>query len=88
MNITYTNTISDDDCNKLRTSARWPQMHPDQISAGLKNMEYIHSQLNDGYCIQVDLMAAKGREAFYEKFGFVKRPDDNWGCGMTQRIKK
>ena len=53
-----------------------------------KIMEYIHSQLKDGYCIQVDLMSAKGKERFYEGFDFIKRPDDNFGCGMTQRIKK
>jgi len=138
MNITYTNTISVEDCNKLRNSAGWPQMHSDQIKIGLKNsafiiaakdgettigmarivsdggyvvfivdvlvlpeyqrkgigktmmgeiMEYIRDNLKDGYCIQVDLMAAKGKERFYEEFGFVKRPDDNFGCGMTQRIK-
>jgi GNAT superfamily N-acetyltransferase len=28
-------------------------------------MEYIHRMLGDGYCIQVDLMAAKGMEAIY-----------------------
>ena len=138
MNITYTNTVSAEDCNKLRNSAGWPQMHPDQIKIGLKNsafivaakdeevtvgmarivsdggyvvfivdvlvlpeyqrkgigktmmskiMEYIQGNLKDDYCIQVDLMAAKGKERFYEEFGFIKRPDDNYGCGMTQRIK-
>ena len=139
MNITYTNNISAEDCAKLRDSAGWTKMHPDQIAAGLKNsafivaakdeettvgmarlvtdggyvvfivdvlvlpeyqrkgigkimmgkiMEYIRGQLKDGYCIQVDLMAAKGKEKFYEGFGFVKRPDDSYGCGMTQRIKR
>ena len=139
MDIIYTNAISAEDCNRLRNSAGWPQMHPDQIETGLKNsafiiaardndttvgmarlvsdggyvvfivdvlvlpeyqrrgigkammgklMEHIHSQLHDGYCIQVDLMAAKGKERFYEAFGFVKRPDDHYGCGMTQRVSK
>ena len=139
MNITYTNSISAEDCNKLRNSAGWPQMHLDQIKTGLENsafivaakheetavgmarlvsdggyvvfivdvlvmpeyrhngigkammgkiMEYIRGELKDGYCIQVDLMAAKGRESFYETFGFVKRPDDQFGCGMTQRIRR
>ena len=138
MNITYTNSISAEDCNKLRNSAGWPQMHPDQIKIGLENsafivaakdgevtvgmarivsdggyvffivdvlvlpeyqrkgigktmmkkvMEYTHNKLKEGYCIQVDLLAAKGKEKFYEEFGFVKRPDDTYGCGMTQRIR-
>ena len=137
MNITYINTVSAEDCNNLRNSAGWPQIHLNQLRIGLKNsafivaaqdgettvgmariisdgghiffiadvlvlpeyqrqgigttmmgkiMEYICSKLSDGYRIQVDLMAAKGKEKFYEEFGFVKRPDDNFGCGMTRRI--
>ena len=139
MNISYTNTISAKDCNKLRNSAGWPQMHLSQIETGLKNsafivvakegeesigmarivsdggyvffvvdvlvlpeyqrkgigktlmqkvMEYVHSMLRDGYCIQVDLLASRGKERFYEEFGFTKRPDDIFGCGMTQRMWK
>ena len=139
MNITYTNTVSAEDCNMLRDAAGWGKRHPDQIEAGLRNsafivsakngertvgmarlvsdggyvalivdvlvlpeyqrrgigksmmeklMEYIHSNLKDGYCIQVDLMAAKGKESFYEAFGFIKRPDDTFGSGMMRRIRK
>lgn len=32
----------------------------------------------------VGLMAAKGKEGFYEKFGFVCRPNDNKGSGMVR----
>ena len=139
MDITYTNTISVEDYNKLRKSAGWLELQPEQIEIGLKNsafiviakdgentvgmarivsdggyvvfivdvivlpeyqhkgigktmmgkiMEYVNSNLKDGYWIQVDLMAAKGRESFYEQFGFGKRPNERFGCGMTQRIKK
>ena len=28
------------------------------------------------------LGAAKGKEEFYEKFGFVRRPNDELGAGM------
>ncbi len=31
----------------------------------------------------VGLMAAVGKESFYEKYGFTKRPNDHLGCGMT-----
>jgi len=137
--IRYTDTISAEDCDKLRNSAQWPQMHIEQIITGLANsafiiaakdgeqtvgmvrvvsdggyvffivdvlvlpeyqhkgigktmmkraMEYIYSSLREGYCIQVDLLASKGKEGFYEEFGFIKRPDDNYGCGMTLRIEK
>ena len=138
MNITYINTISVEDCNRLRDSAGWPQVHPDQLETGLKNsafivaakdgentvgmarlvsdgghvvfivdvlvlpeyqrkgigktmmgkiMEYVHGKLKNGYFIQVDLMAAKSKEKFYEEFGFIKRPNENYGSGMTQRVK-
>ena len=139
MNITYTNTISVEDYNKLRNSAGWLELQPEQIEIGLKNsafiviakdgettvgmarivsdggyvvfivdvivlpeyqhkgigktmmgeiMEYVNGNLKDGYWIQLDLMAAKGRESFYEQFGFGKRPNERFGCGMTQRIQK
>ena len=31
----------------------------------------------------VGLMSAYGKESFYEKYGFIKRPTDRLGCGMT-----
>ena len=35
----------------------------------------------------VALMSSKGREGFYEQFGFVRRPNDNYGCGMIKLRK-
>lgn len=35
----------------------------------------------------IGLMSAKGKEAFYESFGFWKRPDENFGCGMMKYSK-
>lgn len=32
--------------------------------------------------IMIGLMAAKGKEEFYKKFGFKSRPNDYQGCGM------
>ena len=32
----------------------------------------------------IGLMAAIGKEAFYEKYGFITRPTDIYGAGMTQ----
>lgn len=32
----------------------------------------------------IGLMAAVGKEAFYEKYGFTVRPDEAHGAGMTQ----
>lgn len=50
-------------------------------------MEFIRSQLRPGYKIMVNLMAAKGKEDFYKKFGFISRPNESFGCGMCQWIQ-
>lgn len=34
----------------------------------------------------VGLMCSKGREKFYEDFGFVKRPNERFGAGMIKII--
>jgi GNAT superfamily N-acetyltransferase len=31
----------------------------------------------------VGLMSTKGKEAFYEKYGFASRPNERLGAGMT-----
>lgn len=49
-----------------------------------KIMASIKEELKPGYKVMVSLMAAKGKEEFYEKFGFEKRPSDRFGCGMCQ----
>ena len=50
-------------------------------------MEYLNNSLKDGQEIFVNLMSAKNRETFYKQFGFVERPNDKVGAGMTQWIK-
>ena len=35
----------------------------------------------------IGLMAKKGVEPFYQKYGFMFRPDDNLGAGMNQFLK-
>lgn len=32
----------------------------------------------------IGLMCSKGREPFYEEFGFISRPNANFGAGMIQ----
>ena len=51
-------------------------------------MDYLKNNLKDGQEIFVNLMSAKDRETFYEQFGFIRRPNENVGAGMTQWIKK
>ena len=45
-------------------------------------ISYIHRQLREGWRIKIVIVSAKGKEAFYEKFGFQIRPNENDGAGM------
>lgn len=49
-------------------------------------MYYI--ELNSSNNSIIGLMSAFGKEEFYEKFGFTKRPNEILGCGMTLFVKK
>lgn len=51
-------------------------------------MQFINDGISEGETVFVNLMAAKGKEAFYRKFGFSERPDETHGAGMTQYMKK
>jgi GNAT superfamily N-acetyltransferase len=54
-----------------------------------KAMDYIKDDfLLNGQSVFVNLMAAKGKESFYKKFGFEERPNDKVGSGMTQWVQK
>ena len=46
-------------------------------------IRYIDSQLKEGWRIKIELVSAKGKEKFYEKFGFKTRPNDTEGSGMN-----
>ena len=73
-------------------------IHPDYQGQGIgkaiieKLLLYIKSytdKLGLQNCrLQIGLMAAKGKESFYEPFGFIKRPNDSQGNGMTLIIQK
>ena len=47
-----------------------------------KLLEKISLAKQENPDVRVYLGASKEKEAFYEKFGFVKRTDANLGCGM------
>ena len=49
--------------------------------------DYIKSTLEPGETYRVNLMAAKGKEGFYEKLGFTRRPSEEFGHGMAMQIK-
>jgi GNAT superfamily N-acetyltransferase len=48
-------------------------------------MKYIES--TGGRNTNIGLMASKGREAFYQRFGFIERPAEKFGAGMIM-VKK
>ena len=50
------------------------------------SIQKIKNDSKPGYKVKINLMAAKGKEAFYEKFGFSCRPNDKVGAGMDQWI--
>jgi ribosomal protein S18 acetylase RimI-like enzyme len=63
-------------------------VHPDYQRQGIgtkimdKVMEYIRKNSVNNTII--GLMSAAGKEEFYMKYGFMKRPNEKMGCGMTQ----
>ncbi|MCL2868467.1 MAG: GNAT family N-acetyltransferase [Candidatus Bathyarchaeota archaeon] len=53
-----------------------------------KALTYLKTNMADGEHVLVMLMSAKDKEGFYEKLGFIKRPDDTYGAGMSQWLLK
>lgn len=51
-------------------------------------LDYIWENLSSGQSAIVYVMSAKGKEPFYESLGFVTRPTDKLGSGMTVWIDK
>ncbi len=45
-------------------------------------IDFMKSQIKEGWKIKIVLTAAKGKEAFYSKFGFTERPNKHAGAGM------
>jgi GNAT superfamily N-acetyltransferase len=62
-------------------------VHPDYQRQGIgaKMMDRVMVYIG-GHASQnsiVGLMSAYGKESFYEKYGFTRRPTERLGCGMT-----
>ena len=49
---------------------------------------YVEELTEPGTEMMLDLMCAKGREEFYQKFGFLARPTEGLGPGMIRYIQK
>ena len=46
-------------------------------------LDFLRAQCMAGWKINVILLAAHGKEGFYRQFGFVPRPTDTLGAGMS-----
>lgn len=53
-----------------------------------KTMAYLDSSLKEGQHLMINLMATHDRESFYEKHGFISRPNDTMGSGMVKIIDR
>ena len=51
-------------------------------------LSFLKANMKPGWGVSLDLMAAIGKEGFYEKFGFISRPRENRGAGMDMWIVK
>ena len=51
------------------------------VEAVIKKLK---DDIKPGWKVKINLNSAKGKEPFYEKFGFKIRPNDDCGPGMDQ----
>ena len=92
MNYEITNTITPEEYLEMRTSVGWSLFPLEQAADGLEHTAHICCILgrmlwDHGYRIMVSLKAAKNKEGFYKKFGFIERPNEDFGPGMHQWIE-
>ena len=53
-----------------------------EITNTITPEEYLDMRASVGWRIMINLQAAKGKEGFYKKFGFIERTNENFGPGM------
>lgn len=51
-------------------------------------IKFVKAQLKEGWKIKIVLVAAKGKEIFYKKFGFHERPNEKDGAGMDLWVQE
>ena len=49
---------------------------------------HITASIREGWAVSLEIISSKGKEQFYEKFGFEQRPCDWDGAGMFKMIRK
>lgn len=53
-----------------------------------KMIDYIHQDLKQGERCSIQLIAASGKESFYESLGFIMLPSKQSGHGMQMFVRK
>ncbi len=67
-------------------------VHPDYQGKGIGTqlvnniLDFLKENSDENEFMSYVLIANKGKEDFYKKFGFVARPTDCLGAGMTLRL--
>ena len=64
-----------------------PQYQSNGIGKAIMDylFRYIEKNSLPNTTVTIGLMAAKGKDDFYEKLGFVARPNDTYGAGMIKK---
>ena len=52
-----------------------------------KLIQYVKEKSIPGTSVSLCLLSAKGKEGFYEKMGFLRRPHESEGAGMEMEIQ-
>jgi GNAT superfamily N-acetyltransferase len=60
-----------------------PEQQGKGIGAALMDAVMGYIRAHASHNSVVGLMSAKGKEGFYVRYGFIARPNDRLGCGMT-----
>jgi len=51
-----------------------------------RTMDYVRSTLKEGYVVKVDILSSAGKEGFYRSLGFIERPSEGMGSGMSLQL--
>lgn len=49
---------------------------------------WVAENIREGWAVSLELISSKGKEQFYEKFGFEQQPCDWDGAGMFRMLRK
>lgn len=60
------------------------------MGIGKKIIDKIMIHIDENYTngSMICLLAAKGKESFYKRFGFIERPNEIYGAGMIKYVNK